>query len=171
LKKRSNSHLLLLNKKSGLKSGFPVEFHVSRSAREKYEFDENLFTSTGNVIFANFQAARLFAQKMNAKRDLKNHPDQAVKAGHINAMGLIDELLHYVMVLYREQVNPKIWDNALEWLESKFERSAVDKTLRTFIEAFPPLVVYRGIMDVDTYLNDAVAGQSQSRLFTLYRTV
>ncbi len=34
------------------------EFHVSRQARDKHQFDESLFTLTGNVLFANFRAAR-----------------------------------------------------------------------------------------------------------------
>ena len=56
-----------------------MEFHVSREARDRYRFDESLFTLTGNVIFANFHAARVFAQRMNERRDLVSFPEQAVK--------------------------------------------------------------------------------------------
>ncbi|MCB0291831.1 MAG: hypothetical protein KDH97_16370, partial [Calditrichaeota bacterium] len=38
-----------------------MEFHVSRKARDKYQFDLTLFTAKGKVIFANFHAAQLFA--------------------------------------------------------------------------------------------------------------
>src|SRR5947209_4445385 len=41
------------------------EFHVSRRARDRYQLDDALFTLSGNVVFANFRAARVFAQKMN----------------------------------------------------------------------------------------------------------
>ena len=44
-----------------------MEFHISREARDRYDFDETLFALTGNVIFANFHAARVFAKKMNDK--------------------------------------------------------------------------------------------------------
>jgi len=74
-----------------------MEFHISRQARDRYQFDQGLFSLNGNVIFADFYAARLFAQKMNQSRDLIRFPEQAVKAGQINAMGLIDEILHYVV--------------------------------------------------------------------------
>ena len=57
------------------------EFHVSRLARDRYRFDDVLFTLTGNLVFANFHAARVFAQKMNEQRDLVSFPEQAVKAG------------------------------------------------------------------------------------------
>jgi hypothetical protein len=33
-----------------------MEFHVSRQARDRYQFDEALFSLTGNVILANFHA-------------------------------------------------------------------------------------------------------------------
>src|SRR6188768_2248445 len=88
------------------------EFHVSRSARDRYQFDEMLFGLTGNVVFANFHAARLFAQKINERRDLINYPEQAARAGQINAMGLIDEVLHRVIATYREQQNPNVIGDA-----------------------------------------------------------
>lgn len=40
------------------------EFHVSARARDFYQFDLSLFSLSGNVIFANFQAARRFAEAM-----------------------------------------------------------------------------------------------------------
>ena len=93
------------------------EFHVSRSARDSYQFDETLFALSGNVVFANFHAARLFAQKMNDQRDLISFPESAVRAGQINALGLIDEISHFVFGLYREQRNPDVLSKALAYLE------------------------------------------------------
>ena len=58
------------------------EFHVSRLARDQFQFDQSLFSFNGNVILANFHASRTFAQKINQKRDLLNYPEKAVKAGH-----------------------------------------------------------------------------------------
>ena len=89
-----------------------MEFHVSRWAREYYQFDRALFGISGNVILADFQAARIFAQKMNAKRDLVSHPEKAVRAGQLNAMGLIDEILHYVVYQYQKQRNPQAVKNS-----------------------------------------------------------
>ena len=135
-----------------------MEFHVSRQARDRYRFDESLFTWNGNVIFANFHAARVFAQKMNQQRDLVNFPEQAVKAGQINAMGLIDELAHYVVQIYREQVNPQVMAQALAWLDAHLGREAVDATLRRFATEFPPLAVYRREMSLDAYLQGETEG-------------
>ena len=93
-----------------------MEFHVSRKVRDQYQISDTLFALSGNVILGNFHAARALAQKMNDQRDLARFPEQTVKPGHINTMGLIDEILHYVAGLYREQVNPDVMREALGWL-------------------------------------------------------
>ncbi|MBM4430950.1 MAG: alpha-amylase, partial [Chloroflexi bacterium] len=140
------------------KNQVTMEFHVSRRARDLYQFDQALFSLTGNVIFANFYGARIFAQKMNEKRDLARFPEQAVKAGQLNTMGLIDEILHHIVARYREQRNPQAMGQALDWLVQRFGQQAVDQTLRRFAAEFPPLAVYRGEVAVDTYLEGQTAG-------------
>jgi glycosidase len=129
------------------------EFHVSRQARDRYQFNESLFATHGNVIFANFHAARVFAKKINDKRDLVNYPEQAIRAGQINAMGLIDEILHMVVHLYRQQMNPQVMTDALDWLNGMLGQEVMDAALRRFAEEYPPLPVYRREVSVDDYLN------------------
>jgi glycosidase len=135
-----------------------MEFHISRQARDRYQFGASLFSLSGNVIFANLYAARVFAQKMNDKRDLVRFPEQAVKAGQINAMGLIDEILHHVVGLYREQKNPRAMEQALDWLVAELGQQAVDETLLRFTDEFPPLDVYQRQVDPETYLEGETAG-------------
>ncbi len=40
-------------------------FHVSRAARERYGFEKSLYSTSGNVIFLDLHAARLFTQRIN----------------------------------------------------------------------------------------------------------
>ena len=129
-----------------------LEFHISREARERYQFDQSLFSSTGNVVHANFRAARAFAQRMNQKRDLVNYPEKAVRAGQINAMGLIDEILHGVIGQYQRQRAPRAMAQAVEWVEEKLGAEALQATLRKFAAAFPPIAVYRQGISLDDYL-------------------
>lgn len=35
-----------------------MEFHIARSARERYGFSESLFSYTGNVVLASMPACR-----------------------------------------------------------------------------------------------------------------
>jgi hypothetical protein len=135
-----------------------MEFHISREARDFYEFDESLFSLSGNVIFADFHASRVFAEKMNSKRDLVSYPEQAVRAGRINAMGLIDEILHFVIGLYREQRNPEVMGQALDWLYEGLGEEAVDAALDRFADEFPPVAVYQGRITLEAYLEGETAG-------------
>ena len=84
---------IFVSEKSSIKIS-PREFHISCAAREKYSFDETLYSSNGNVILADFAAVRKFANVINEEQDAVLNPEKAVRAGHLHAMGLIDEILH-----------------------------------------------------------------------------
>jgi len=121
-----------------------MEFHISRKARERYQFAESLFSYTGNVIFANVAACRQFAHRMNLVRDVEKHPELAVHAGQLYAMGLIDEASHVLMARYREQFDPAVMTSALEWFTAKVGDEALETMLLTFVEQFPGITVIRG---------------------------
>ncbi len=128
------------------------EFHISKASREKYQCDEALFTSRGNVIFPNYAAVRVFARNMNRGREAALYPERSVRAGDLNAMGLIDEILHYVVTLYTRQYGREIIRKAVETLEQHIGREALYRTLLQFVEIFPPLSVYKGGLTPEAYL-------------------
>jgi predicted flap endonuclease-1-like 5' DNA nuclease/glycosidase len=130
------------------------EFHVSRAAREEYDFDLGLFSSSGNVVFANFAAARGFAAKLNAK-----NPSRGVRAGDINAMGLIDEVMHALVEEYRLRHNPQLWLQALVRLEGSIGIERLNAALFEFGQTFPPLAVFKKELKLEAYL----AGTSDGR--------
>jgi glycosidase len=134
------------------------EFHISRDARQRYNFDEALFGLSGNVVFADYAAARRFAQAMNAGRDLKAEPGSAVRAGDINAMGLIDEVSHFVLELYRRQRNPQAMAGALAALDQRLGGAALENALEVFADRFPTVAVYRGEQSAADYLNGQTDG-------------
>ncbi len=133
------------------------DFHVSRGARDRYQFDESLYALTGEVIIANFHAARVIAQRMNQKRDLLAFPEQAVQASQINALGLIHELTHYVFKLYRDQ-RPNLMPDLQQALYDRLGQDLVDTTLRRFADEFPPLAVYRREQTRDQFLESVADG-------------
>ena len=135
-----------------------TEFHISRKVRDLYQFDESFFTISGNVIFPNFRAVRLFAQRMNEKKDLVQFPEQAIQPGQLNAMGLIDEILHYIIALYRNEKNPQTMAQALEWLYEKIGKIGVDEALLTFAHHFPSVALYRGEIELESYLEGNTEG-------------
>ncbi|MGO9325769.1 MAG: alpha-amylase family glycosyl hydrolase [Terracidiphilus sp.] len=121
-----------------------MEFHISRKARERYGFAESLFSYNGNVILANLPACREFAHRMNQVRDVQKNPDQAVHAGQLFAMGLIDEASHVLMARFREQFDPQVMTAAPDWFGAQVGTDNLDKMLLAFVEQFPGQSVMRG---------------------------
>lgn len=141
-----------LGAKKNTKSCSTFEFHVSKKMRDRCQFDGSLFSTTGNVILSNQKNVRLFAKKINDTIDPILHPEQIIRAGQLNAMGLIDEIFHYVCYLYRKQMNYKAFSDALALLDEKFGQEKIDQLLLDFTSEFPPLDVYRNVIFAETYL-------------------
>ncbi len=134
------------------------EFHMTRAARDRYEVEDTLFALDGNVVFANFHAARELAQKLNAQRDLIAFPEQAVRAGQLNAMGLIDEIMHHTIDLYQQERAPKALAQALAFLEARVGREALDVMFTTFAVTYPTTAVYRDALSAESYLAGETKG-------------
>jgi glycosidase len=150
--------LILSEEKRPPQNTVVMEFHISRKVRDLYQFEESLFSLSGNVIFPNFRAARVFTQKINEKKDLAQFPEQAVSPGQINAMGLIDEILHYVVGLYRNEMNSRVMGEALNRLYQGLGKNTIDQALRKFLDDFPPVAVYRNEIGLDRYLDGETDG-------------
>jgi glycosidase len=120
-----------------------MEFHVSREARDRYEFSQKLFSFNGNVVFANLSASREFAFRMNERRGAEKDPTQTIQPGALYAMGLIDEMSHALVEYYRLRLDPKVMAGALEWFDGRLGKAELDKTILAFVEKFPTIDVYR----------------------------
>lgn len=135
-----------------------MEFHISRVARERYAFAETLFSYTGNVVLANMPMCREFAHRMNQVRDVEKHPELAVHAGELYAMGLIDEASHVLMARYREQMDPQVMQAALDWFAGQVGPDNLDKMLLAFVQHFPGSTVIRGKETPEQWLAAAAGG-------------
>jgi glycosidase len=135
-----------------------MEFHISRKARERYQCAETLFSYTGNVVFANAAACRDFAHRMNMVREVEKHPERAVHAGQLFAMGIIDEASHILMARYREQFDPAVMTGALEYFSAKVGVEAMDKMLLDFVQQFPGISVIRGLETPRQWLDGQTDG-------------
>ncbi len=128
------------------------EFHISKKIRDLCNFDQGLFASSGNVVFANMKNVRSFALLLNKqiKETLGN--DSQVSAGQLNAMGLIDEIFHYVCMLYRRNKQPSFMKDLLSELNNEYSAAAVDALLYDFMAEFPPVEVYQKKCTAQEYL-------------------
>jgi len=137
-----------------------MEFHIKSEIRKEYGLEGSLFSLTGNVVLADIRQVRALAQKLNAKVDKVKNPDQFIQAGKLNAMGLIDEILHYMVALYREQVQPDTFETGMARLEEKLGGGKTSHMMENFCGKFPPKDVYEAKTDVSGYLAGKDGGES-----------
>ncbi len=134
------------------------ELHIRREARTRYRVNSALFTLSGNAILPDLRAVRALAASMTAERRAAGAPDPTVTAGSLNAMGLIDEILHAVVAVYREHEDPEAVDDALDHLDEVLGTAATDEVLLRFTTDFPPLAVHLGELTAETYLAGETEG-------------
>src|SRR6202142_3261926 len=132
------------------------EFHISRRARQTYQFDEALFATDGRLIFSDFRAARRFVERIYAVSG------RLLPASDFYALGLIDEILHLVIRQY-ERRNPGMMTQALEFLRAGLG-DRLEDTLVKFTDEFPPMPVYRGQLSVSEYLSGSSSGISHRQI-------
>jgi len=145
-----------------------MEFHISRSIRERLDLKDVLFSFTGNVVFANVAAARKLAQDLNELRGAEpgneaETPAQKiagqVNAGALFAMGMIDELSHALVARYRREQDPAVMAAAVKWLGAQVTPAEGERLLLRFVEQFPTVDVYRGEVTAAEWLKGTTVGQ------------
>lgn len=146
-------------------SPFPLyEFHVSLKARKKYSVNTALFRSTGNLVFPNYRAVHELTAEMNRVRGIANDPQQRLRAGYVNAAGLLDEIAHFLVRIYDEVENPGAVGRALAFLKKTSGTAEVRRTLLAFIAEFPPMPVFSGVITAERYLDATTAGRRHTEV-------
>lgn len=145
-------------------SDLKMEFHISKQARDKYQFDSSLFETSGNSIIGSFHSARVLAANVNKQKDLLTFPETAAKASEIFAIGLMDEIFHFILKSYRQQTNNDILDEALTFIKQNLSISETNKVLELFLKEFPPVSVYQQKEKLEDYLKNIVSDGSYSIL-------
>ena len=138
------------------------EFHIAKEIRKKYEIGDELFSIAGNVIFTNFAEVRKFTTKINTKREPRYH----VRNGEVNAMGLLDEIYHFLLREYEVKTNPGVFSRAVKYLSDNIKEDHLNKMLFEFVALFPPLEVFHGHVSTFDYLN-SYTGDKSNREITI----
>ncbi|MEO0141831.1 MAG: alpha-amylase family glycosyl hydrolase, partial [candidate division WOR-3 bacterium] len=129
-------------------------FHILKEVRDRYNFDRSLYQLSGNVVFVDLVSVKSFTDKLNRQRREKKLP--YLKPSQLNAMGLIDEILHLVIEKYQSEKKPDVFEMAIDELKKKLGAKEVEETLKTFINFFPPLPVYLENESAEEYLEKVV---------------
>ena len=128
------------------------EFHISKKIRNLCNFNKGLFASSGNVVFANLKNVRDFQLLINNVFEMRGEENKKLSAGQLNAMGLIDEILHYVCTLYRRDKAPSFFTDLLAQLNKEYTKEQIDSLLLEFMQEFPPVEVYNEKCTAKEYL-------------------
>lgn len=136
------------------------EFHIAGRIRQALQVDDSLFATDGRVVFADFQAVRNLAYRMNKSRA----PQQHVYPGELNAIGLLDEVFHLLLREYEKQINAQVFRKAEARLSEKLGGEKLRRILLDFTLQFPPLDVYRGRMTATGWLSDNTQGRLNSNI-------
>jgi len=135
------------------------EFHINRRARDDFQFEDSFFSIQGDVVFANFRAAQLFAETIRQKQKLQGiTAAEFVQASHLHAMGLLHEVFHFVIERYRRERNPDLLSRCDEHLKKSLGKNSIDGFLTGFVNEFPPLPVYHNSESAEHYLQHETAG-------------
>jgi glycosidase len=106
----------------------------------------------GEIVLADLNSAREIVHRMNRDRDLAAHPGTAAKAGELNAMGLIDEILHHVVQLYRTAHGSAVTSTAFDRVADAVGEQTLRDCLSAFTALYPPPEVYGSERTVQEYL-------------------
>ena len=129
-----------------------MEFHISRSVRERIALDDLLFSFTGNVVFANVTASRKLAERLNTLQGAEGLPEKTISGASLFAMGLIDELSHALIARYRKKIDPLVLADGLRFLAHTIGPEQRDRLLLAFTEQFPGVAVFRNEVTAEQWL-------------------
>ena len=115
-----------------------MDFRIARPARDRYGFDESLFSSDGDAIV--FDPTRALAL---AERFVDEDTDRARVASEVAAIGLIHELGHRAIAVERrsDPAGGGPMARGLSALVARVGEDSVDTGLTTYETIFPALPV------------------------------
>jgi glycosidase len=147
-----------------IRNNITFEFHTSSKARKKFKLEDNLFTITGDLIIADFDIARYLADKINQVKKTGKDQQALTTPGQVYAVGLIHEILHFLVGYYETQINPGVFSRGIKFLKGNLGDEDTDKILLEFLIEFPPLEVYKGNIQPEDYLIGATGNKSNREI-------
>ena len=90
--------------------------------------------------------------------------EKGVRAGQLNALGLIDEIYHYILRVYEETANPGVFGRAQSYLNTNLGKDELQTTIDSFVALFPPLKVYKNESPAAEYLAGKTEGRSNQHI-------
>jgi len=106
-------------------------FLLSRRIRKYYDFIEKADDA--------LDSGQLLAERINNRREATIRPEQSVRAGQIDAIGLIDKIFHYLSDHYHQTHDREKAPGLTEELEEKLGSESLSQSQDIFINSMPGL--------------------------------
>jgi glycosidase len=140
-------------------SNSPVfNFHVNNKSREKYNINNTLFSIKGRVVFANFNSVKVLTEKMNKQSSLEKSSKIPASPSLLNAMGLMDEIFHFMIGSYKEKLNKDLFPKMLNHIQTSYNKKNLDLLLYKFADLFPTNEVFIKKITAKDYLKSKTEG-------------
>ena len=108
------------------------ELRVGRSSRKRYDLDHRHLGEDGELHVDQLAAARRLAGRLNER----GGGAPTAHAGDIVALGLLHEVAHALVDRYERDIRPGAFASALDQLDGRIGRKAVDDVLDRLAEEF-----------------------------------
>jgi len=133
------------------------EFPVLSTTREKYVIPTALLGPSGKLVLSNFRSIQVFTDWISTHQ--KQGQDRYIKAGQLNAMVLIEQILHYVLLKYVTEKNPDFFEKACQWLENRMVETELNSVFLKHTACFPCLDIIKGKTSVHDYQDGMFEGK------------
>jgi len=137
---------------------FPLEFPISRARWEFYGLDKGILPEKGAIRMPDFRILRELVKRIYERKDLTAFLQPPLRAGQLNAAGLINEIYRYSILLYCTTKNPPAFRKGLRAAKEKITADRLDSTIAEFVELFPPHEILRGKESIRDYLRGRTKG-------------
>lgn len=138
-----------------------MEFHISKKAREKFNFKHHLLYSRGNIIFNSRRDIIDFVSEFNkaVKTGDISETQPLIGADEIAAMGIIDEISHYIFRLYLKEINLEFFKEGFVYIDEELKNNkdadiGLFGLLVNFCKEFPPQDVYEKKKTEEEWLSE-----------------
>jgi glycosidase len=111
------------------------EFHISRQARNTWAITAELASLHGTQLSANLAAIRQLVREVNSHGPQSATPPLSV--AEVYAAAVLDEVLHLVIRLYRDETAALNFGSGLALIRSELGAAETDAALLEFVKQFP----------------------------------
>lgn len=143
---------------------FPLEFPISRAQWERYELGRGVFPEKGEIRVPDFRVLRQIVKRIYEKQGAQAPAHAPIKAGQLNATGLLNEIFRCIIRSYCETKNPPAFRKGLKQAKAQLPAGALRSTLEQFVALFPPQAVLRAAATPRDFLAGETGGISNAQL-------